>query len=289
LCINYLSDFMREYPEIENQTIDIDGQEMYVAVRKGTDPLHLPLLCINGIGANVELLYPFMVHIDPKITTIGFDVPGIGSSPLPTFPYRMPGLVSIISKVLDKLGYSKVVVLGVSWGGAVAQEFAHMEKEKCQRLILAATSPGMFMIPGKPSVLLKMATPLRYFSPAFMQYAAPHIYGGDMRDKPDAILEHMGNIKMQGVMGYVYQLLAGLGWTSLPWLYSLKQETLILAGDDDPIVPLANAKILNALIPNSTLKVFQGGHLFALTQAKEVVPLVNEFIANATVEQPEKV
>ncbi len=56
--------------------------------------------------------------------------------------------------------------------------------------------------------------------------------------------------------GYYYQLLSGLAWTSLPQLPRLQAPTLILAGDDDPIIPLVNARIMHRLIPNSALDVY---------------------------------
>jgi pimeloyl-ACP methyl ester carboxylesterase len=53
--------------------------------------------------------------------------------------------------------------------------------------------------------------------------------------------------------------------TSLPWLRTLRQPTLVLAGDDDPIVPLVNARILAVCIPNARLRIVRGGgHLFLL-------------------------
>jgi pimeloyl-ACP methyl ester carboxylesterase len=80
-------------------------------------------------------------------------------------------------------------------------------------------------------------------------------------------------------LGYFYQTMAGMGWTSLPWLKFLQQPTLILAGDDDRIVPAINAKIMQMLIPHSKLYIFHGGHLGLLTHVKELVPRIEHFLA----------
>ncbi len=64
-----------------------------------------PLLLINGIGASLELLQPFVDAIDPAIEVIRFDVPGVGGSPLPTLPYRFTGLCTLIAGMLTELGY----------------------------------------------------------------------------------------------------------------------------------------------------------------------------------------
>ena len=79
-------------------------------------------------------------------------------------------------------------------------------------------------------------------------------------------------------LGYMYQLLAMVGWTSLPWLRSLRQPTLILMGRDDPLVPVVNGHILARLIPNARLEVIDDGHLFIVTQPLETARRIERFL-----------
>ena len=79
--------------------------------------------------------------------------------------------------------------------------------------------------------------------------------------------------------GYYYQLLSSIGWTSLPRLPRL--PTLILAGDDDPIIPLINARIMHRLIPRSELVIYHGGHLELATDAERMAPIVEAFLTTA--------
>ena len=79
--------------------------------------------------------------------------------------------------------------------------------------------------------------------------------------------------------GYLYQLTAAAAWTSLPFLPCLRQPTLVVAGDDDPLIPLINAKLMRLLIPDSRLHVYHGGHLELIIAAAELAPLVNDFLA----------
>ena len=73
--------------------------------------------------------------------------------------------------------------------------------------------------------------------------------------------------------------LTRLGWTSLPWLHKLPQPTLVLNGDDDPIVPLINGRILARRIPDARLHVVRGGgHLFLLERPAETADLVTQFL-----------
>src|SRR5262249_25564249 len=137
---------------------------------------------------------------------------------------------------------------------------------------------GALMLPGRPAVLAKLATPRRYLDPAYLAEIAPELYGGDLRAHPEAVGAYSRAMREISLHGYLYQLLATIGWASFARLPLLRQPTLILAGDDDPIVPLANAKLMQRLIPDARLHVFRGGHLGLLTQARELVPVVAQFL-----------
>ncbi len=148
-----------------------------------------------------------------------------------------------------------------------------------RRLVLAATAMGgMTMLPGDPRVLVKMVDPRRYLDKGYMKRVAPDLYGGRLRDDPEAIRLFTDHARAGDRIGYRYQLLAMLGWTSLPWLWRMRQPTLVLAGDDDPLVPLVNARLHAWLLPNARLQVLHDGHLFMLTQADETARLVGEFL-----------
>jgi hypothetical protein len=82
-------------------------------------------------------------------------------------------------------------------------------------------------------------------------------------------------------LGYLYQLLAMSGWTSLPWLWSLPQPTLVLMGRDDPLVPPINGHILAGLIPNAELRMIEDGHLFIVTRPAETAAVIEAFLADA--------
>ncbi len=261
-------------PQVEY--VEVDGVHLRVATQHGrADP---PLLLFNGIGANLELCFPFMEAM-PEREIIIFDVPGIGRSEMSWRPRRFSGLARLANKLLDRLGYQQVDVIGVSWGGALAQQFARQYAGRCRRLVLAATSPGVVMVPGRPSALTKMMTPRRYLSPNYMQDAAADIYGGEARRNPKLMAAHTARIIPPQLMGYVYQLLAGMGWTSIHWLHRIRQPTLVLAGSEDPLVPPVNARIIARLIPNNRLFIVPGGgHLFMLHSIDKVVPVVRGFL-----------
>ena len=241
-----------------------------------------PLLLITGLGASLDLGAPFERELAASgVQVISFDAPGIGQSTPYRWPQRMPGITRTVEHMLKALGYGRLDVLGVSLGGVIAQQLAHQAPDRVRRLILAATGPGLGGVPGSPRALLSLATPRRYYQPDYYRRIAGRVYGGAARGDPDALLH--GSlarfIERPTLWGYLGQLYAITGWTSLPWLRTLPQPTLVLAGDDDPIVPLANGRILARCIPNARLQVItSGGHLFLLERPGEAATLVTDFL-----------
>jgi poly(3-hydroxyalkanoate) depolymerase len=260
------------------RTVVAGGQHLRIAVRPG-DGTRTPLVLANGIGASLELLQPFVDALDPSIEVIRFDPPGVGGSPLPRLPYRLPALARLVARLLDQLGHPVVDLLGISWGGGLAQQFALCHRRRCRRLVLAATGTGTLMVPARPRVLARMATPRRYLDPDYAERITADLYGGTMRSDPArarALLH--GRTRVGPPRGYLYQLAAGAGWSSLPLLPFIRQPTLLLAGDDDPIIPLPNARIMRRLLPDAELHVYHGGHLALLTEAAELAPIVDRFL-----------
>jgi poly(3-hydroxyalkanoate) depolymerase len=257
--------------------VRVGSQDLWVAVKPGAKD-RPPLLLFNGIGANLELAEPFMRELN-DIEVVIFDIPGVGGSPLPYLPYRPSTIARWAAGLMKQLGYDKIDVAGVSWGGGVAQQFAHQYPAICRKLFLAATSPGAIMVPASPSVLWKMASPRRYTDKAYMSAIAPDIYGGAFRRDPNLIRDHAANMKAASKLGYAYQLLALTGWSSLPWLRSLTQPTLVLMGKDDPLVPALNGRILGRLIPDARLQFIDDGHLFFLTRPQETASIIQRFLA----------
>jgi poly(3-hydroxyalkanoate) depolymerase len=266
------------------RTLSIGGRVLRVAVRDG-NPDSPPLLLCNGIGARLELLQPFVDALDRQRAIIRFDMPGIGGSRPPLLPYHLATLPPLLSRLLDQLGYPQADVLGISWGGGLAQQFALSRPDRVRRLVLVATGPGALMVPGHPRVLLRMLTPRRHRDPAYAARIAGELYGGRVPHNSVLARDLLDATARQGpARGYYYQLASGIGWTSLPRLARLAQPTLILAGDDDPIIPLVNAKIMHRLIPRSELHVYHGGHLDLATDAEHLAPVVQAFLTAGTIE-----
>jgi poly(3-hydroxyalkanoate) depolymerase len=262
--------------------LDVDGVRLRISVRGAGSPL----LLLTGIGASLELSAPLERELNRHgLQIVSLDAPGTGGSTRYPRRRRMPGLARTVERTLDALGYDRVDLLGVSFGGVLAQQLAHQAPTRVRRLVLSATGAGVpFLggVPGSPCALLALATPRRYQSPDHYRRVAGALYGGAAREDPDALLH--GSLarfaEAPTLRGYLDQLYAIAFWTGVPWLWRLRQPTLVLAGDDDPIVPVVNGRILAGLIPDARLHIVRGGgHLFLLERPAEMASLIAGFLA----------
>ena len=258
--------------------VHVLGQDIRVSIRSGTGS-GPPLVLCNGIGASLDLLEPFVAELPPDIEVVSFDAPGVGGSSAPRAPYNFALLSLLLGRLVRQLGYGTVDLLGISWGGGLAQQFAFQNPRRCRRLVLVSTGTGYLMVPAHPRVLAKMVTPRRYRDPDYAVSIAASLYGGLLRAEPQLAQRLLHDQSRLGSRrGYAFQLAAGAGWTSLPFLPLLRQHTLVLAGRDDPIIPLANARIITRLLPHARLHVYDDGHLGLLTRAAELGPVVGAFL-----------
>lgn len=239
-----------------------------------------PILLLMGIGASLEVWGSFaerLLELGYRVVMV--DMPGTGGSPALLPPRRMGGLAELAVDVLDQLEIERAHVLGVSFGGLLAQEVARRSPDRVKSLVLAATGPGLGGPPGKVSALVHLLTPLRHVSSAYATSAAGTLYGGRAREDPQRYGDLLHGGKPPTWLGYLGQLYAVAGWSSVPWLHRIRSRTLVLSGDDDPIVRLTNGRILATLIPSARLEVVRdGGHLFMLDDTELVAELVHEFL-----------
>ena len=259
--------------------VEVDGRLLRVSVRGAGRPL----LLVMGLGGNIEMWGPLERALNAhRIQTIAYDASGTGHSPTRLAPQRMPGLARQAAHLLDALGHPHADVLGVSFGGAVAQELALGNPHRVRRLVLASTACGLGGIPGNPLAVSLLATPLRYYSPAFLRLTAGVLYGPTVTDRDDLLREQINarRARPPSLWGYASQLIAGAAWTSRPWLGRIAAPTLVLSGDRDPIVPPRNAHILAGGIPTAQLELVPGaGHLLVLDRVEHCAAVIAEFLA----------
>ena len=243
--------------------------------RADNDAGHRTLLFYNGIGANLELTSN-LGNMFPDRNIITFDVPGVGKSPATKWPYRPWMLARWTRQLLDVYNIQTVDVMGVSWGGAIAQQFACQYRKRVGKLVLCATSAGTVMVPGHPKSLSKMFNARRYTDPDFMRNSFEALYGEAVDEEAG---RHINSLLPPDPKGYAYQLLAFVGWTSLPFIRFLSMPALIIMGENDTIVPPVNGRILKFGLPDARLHILdRAGHLFIVSRAAETGKLIESFL-----------
>jgi pimeloyl-ACP methyl ester carboxylesterase len=239
-----------------------------------------PLLLITGLGGSTDQWRPFAQQFQNR-RVIRFDVPGMGLSSATFAPISVVGVAELAVAVLDWLEVESADVVGYSYGGAVAQQLAFAYPERVGRLVLAATNCGVGAVPGSFAAMASLASPLRYYSPTYFDRNAAALYGG-MTGRDLSMRRRMMAERHRhppSAYGYSMQLLGTLGWSSLPFLSRIPHDTLVICGDDDPLVPVVTAETLARRIPRARLEIVKrSGHLFLWDEAKRLSVRVARFL-----------
>jgi len=211
---------------------------------EGTGPA---LLLLNGLTRPLESWEPFVAALSER-TIVTFDAPGIGESPEPIVPLSIKMLAAVANSVLDEVGLDRVDVLGISHGGAVAQQFAVSYPARLGRLVLVATSCGVGSVPGNWRALNDLTT-------------------------------ESGTRAMPEVARALWHSVALACWSSLPFLGSISARTLVVCGVDDTVTPPDNSRMLAGRIPDASLAMLAGGHDLQDPQwADSLARVVDDFL-----------
>jgi pimeloyl-ACP methyl ester carboxylesterase len=200
-----------------------------------------PLLVLGGLGTDLEMLEPLFAELS-GFRVISYDVPGCGCSPAPWLPLSMSRHADVARAVLAEDGQESAVVLGVSFGGLLAQQIAWQAPSTVDALVLVSTAVGWGSVPGHPFAAVQLASP------------------------PDPL-------------GYFYQLCTAGMFSSRAWLPQLRVPALIVSGETDPLVPVANAELLHRLLAGSeTFLLPDGGHMCLLDSPRQIVARMRDFL-----------
>jgi pimeloyl-ACP methyl ester carboxylesterase len=239
-----------------------------------------PVLLLNGIGAHSAMWAPVEAALT-GVRLIEFDAPGTGRSRGTSALVTVPALAWLATLVLDELGVDRADVLGYSMGGIVAQALAIYAPDRVRRLVLVSTTPGVGGVPGTFSAMVNVATPLRYYSTTYYARTIGSMVGGRARTDTEWVAQH-GELRRREpptLRGYVGQLASAASWTNLPLLHRIHHPTLVVTGDDDPLVPPANSVLLARRLPEGRLLVLPGeGHLLLMDGHSLALPPILDFL-----------
>ncbi len=235
-----------------------------------------PLLLLSGIWAELPLWKPLLPYLE-GFKTIAFDPPGVGRTKSRSRLMTMLGLAGFTAGVLDGLDVDRSHVLGASFGGAVAQHLAVSHRRRVHRLVLVSTSFGGFAIPGSPRAFWHFIHPSGYSAQRLAENAGT-MFGGRLRSHPHLV----GSLHLSrpaSVRAALFRAFPLWAWTSLPWLPAILQPPLVIGGDDDPVTPLINHRVMARELPRARLHIVRGGGHLVLVDSPEIVaPEIVEFL-----------
>lgn len=240
-----------------------------------------PVLLINGLSLHTAT-WEVLERTLGGHRIIEFDLPGSGRSYAPKLPVSVRSLAELATRVLDRFDVDRADVLGHSMGGMIAQQLAADAPDRVRRLVLAATTPGIGGLHGNYKAMLALAAPLRFISARAHARSLATITGG--RGRRDAgWIEEQSRLFRQvssTPTGYLGQLTTMAPWSGLPRLGAITHPTLVIAGDDDPLTPVANGMLLARHLADARLLVLRDeGHLMLLDAASGAQWAVADFLA----------
>jgi pimeloyl-ACP methyl ester carboxylesterase len=227
-------------------------------------------LLFNGSGASIESSAPLINALAKTMQVLVHDQRGLGESSVPDGPYSMAQYASDGRALLAHVGWERCNVVGISFGGMVAQEFAVTHPGVVEKLVLLCTSAGgaagssypLHELGALPADV-RLARQMELTDSRFVdeEWLAAHpveaaIVAG-MRDRADVAKseERLRGERMQLEARIHHDVADRLGRVTAP--------TFVLAGRYDGIAPVANSEQIVARIPDSSMQVYEGGHLFS--------------------------
>lgn len=242
------------------------------------------LLMFNGSGSTIERMRPLMGVLASQFDVVLHDQRGLGRTEIPEGPYSMTDYAADAIALVDHLGWDTFSVIGISFGGMVAQEFTVTVPDRVERLALLCTSPGGA---GGSSYPLHE---LRSMDAESRSSVSMTIM--DTRFTPEWLESHPADkLFVQGISGdygspagsdaergEIEQLMARSAHDVWDRLDRITAPTFIGAGRYDGIAPLSNSEAMAERIPNAELHVYEGGHGF-FAQDASAFPDVLGFLA----------
>jgi pimeloyl-ACP methyl ester carboxylesterase len=250
-----------------------------------------PLILIPGFASGAWAWFEQIEELSKTFRVITFDPCGVSRSATDeklTEAISLPTIAADVARLLDFLQIEKASVLGVSFGGFVAQEFALGFPERLEKLILACTSFG-----GKNHVapdlevlaafvaaddLNKQERVRRFMIPAFTpEFAAARA----------DVIEKVCRLRTENVVPekvYTRQMTSAVTFDAEKRVSRIQAETLVLTGDRDIVVPPQNSFNLARAIPKASLKIIENGsHMFFIENAAEFNRIVTNFLKDGSV------
>ncbi len=275
---------------VEVQYLTIHGHER-AFVKAGTGPA---LLLLHGLGCDHTTWLPVLAALSRRYTVIAPDLLGHGRSAKPRADYSVGGYANGMRDLLTVLGVDKVTVVGHSFGGGVAMQFAYQFPERTERLVLVApgglgpevtmairavTMPGFHQVMGLLTLpLVRQAT-----TTSLRTLAASRVPLVRDLDEVAAIVESFRDPRARRAIRQVVSSVVdwrGQVVTMADRAYlTAAMPMCVVWGSDDAVIPVRQARRIAELAPGATVEVVQdAGHFPHKDHPQRFVRILDEFV-----------
>jgi len=245
-----------------------------------------PLVLIYGYVGHSELWFRQIPVFSKKYQVVAFDNRGVGRSDKPDIPYTMAMMAEDIAGLLDIIGIDAAHIFGISMGGMIAQHFALTFPQRVISLILGCTAcGGVHMIQPEPDSMAALFDfeRLKNMTPEEVtRQAMPFCYSQEFIARNSDIIEERVAKQLEYPTpphGATRQAGAIMGHDTYELLPKITLPTLVIAGDNDRLIPVENSRILASRIPGAELAIIKGaGHEFFIEDAEEANKMILDFL-----------
>ena len=242
------------------------------------------VLFFNGSGATLQSTELLIRSLSKECEVLAHDQRGLGGTSIPDGPYTMAQYASDAAALLDHVGWKTCAVIGISFGGMVAQEFAVTFPERVERLALLCTSAGgsggssyplheLGALSADERALKMMTLSDTRFTPEWLASHPADAQMMNMRTEQAAITKSADVIR-----GERLQLIARIGHDVADRLHTITCPTFVTAGKFDGIAPPINSEAIIERIPDATMSLYEGGHMF-VAQDPNAIRAIRTFLS----------
>ncbi|CAB4644222.1 unannotated protein [freshwater metagenome] len=239
------------------------------------------VLFFNGSGATLKSTALLIGALAKTCTVLAHDQRGLGETSIPEGPYTMAQYAQDGAALLDHVGWETCAVVGISFGGMVAQEFAVSYPQRVEKLVLLCTSAGgdagasyplheLGALPAdERAARITTLTDTR-FTPEWLATHPDDAAMVAMRNEQAAVPKSKDTIK-----GEMLQLGARIGHDVSDRLHLVTAPVFVTAGRFDGIAPVSNSEEIVKRLPDATLSIYEGGHIFTAQDRQAIVDIRN--------------
>ncbi|MDQ3032440.1 MAG: alpha/beta hydrolase [Myxococcota bacterium] len=241
------------------------------------------ILMIRGLSRSSRYWYDLRPLLEPRFRVLVMDNRGVGRSDAPGPGFTTADMADDVAAVLHQSGVHRAHVFGISLGGMIAQHVALRHPGRVDRLVLGATTMGGRGAERAPhAAILGLLSAGRGTVADQIRVSMPWVLDAEAVARRPAVVDEwiaIAEAEPRNRLSVLGQLLAAAVHDTSDHLHRVRTPTLVVTGNRDRLIPMANSRRIASAIPGSTLQLLEGaGHDFPTERPDDVAHMLSEFL-----------